>query len=165
MWNEIEVLKNSLYGQQQYSRRNCILIPGISEQKGKYMDEQALKIIREKLGGTDGKLDLDETHRIRTFKEDKKKCRPIIVKFSRYNVHGKVFKNKKNIKGKDYSISETLTALKIKNLTEAQMVLDSQTCGLKTGKFYVRKTTKSRLLWLIVCRSSHYEVFLKNSCS
>ena len=47
MSNELEVLKNSLDGQQQYSRRNSILIYGISEQKGEVMGEQALKIIRE----------------------------------------------------------------------------------------------------------------------
>ena len=37
--NEIEVLKNSLDRQQQYSRRNCVLIHGIPEQKGEDMDE------------------------------------------------------------------------------------------------------------------------------
>ena len=43
MLNEIEVLKNSLDPQQQYSRRNCVLIHGIPEQKGEDKDEQALK--------------------------------------------------------------------------------------------------------------------------
>ena len=43
MSNEIEVLKNSLDRQQQYSRRNCVLIHGIPEQKGEDKDEQALK--------------------------------------------------------------------------------------------------------------------------
>ena len=43
MPNEIEVLKNSLDQQQQYSRRNCVLIHGIPEQKGEDTDDQALK--------------------------------------------------------------------------------------------------------------------------
>ena len=43
MPNEIEVLKNLLDQQQQYSRRNCVLIHGIPEQKGEDTDEQALK--------------------------------------------------------------------------------------------------------------------------
>ena len=44
MSNEIELLKNSLDRQQQYSRRNCILIHEIPEEKGEDTDEQALKI-------------------------------------------------------------------------------------------------------------------------
>ena len=118
--NEIEVLKHSLDRQQQYSRRNCVLIHGIPEQKGEDTDEQALKIIREELGETVEKSDLDRTHRIGAFKEDKSKCRPIIVKFSRYNVRDKVFKNKKKLKGKGYSITESLTAMRMKKLTEAR---------------------------------------------
>ena len=94
MSNELEVLKNSLDQQQQYSRENCIFIHRISERTGEDTDEQALKIIRE-LGETVQKFDLYRTHRIRAFKEDKNKCRPIIVKFSRHNVPDKVFKNKK----------------------------------------------------------------------
>ena len=103
--NEIEVLKNSLDRQQQYSRRNCVLIHGIPEQKGEDMDEQALKIIREELGETVEKSDLDRAHRIGAFKEDKSRFRSIIVKFSRYNVREKVFKNKKKLKGIGYSIT------------------------------------------------------------
>ena len=100
MLNELEVPKNSLDRQQQYSRRNCILIHGTSEQKGEDTDEQALKIIREELGETAEKSDLDRTHRIGAFKEYKNKCRPITVKFSKYNVRDKAFKNKKNLKVK-----------------------------------------------------------------
>ena len=43
MTSELKVLKNSLDQQQQYSRRNCVLIHGIPEQKGEDTDEQALK--------------------------------------------------------------------------------------------------------------------------
>ena len=105
---------------QQYSRRNCILIHGISEQKDEDTDEQALKIIREELGETVEKSNLDQTHIIaRTFKEDKNKCMSIIVKFSRYKVRDKVFKNKKKLKDKSYSIAESLTAFRMKKFTEA----------------------------------------------
>lgn len=52
MSNELDVLKNLLDRQQKYSRQNCILIHGISDQKVKGTDEQALKIIREELRKT-----------------------------------------------------------------------------------------------------------------
>ena len=77
MSNNLEVLKKSLDRQQQYSRRNCALIQGMSEQKDEDTDEHGLKIIREELGETVEKSDLDRTHRIGAFKEDKNKCRPI----------------------------------------------------------------------------------------
>ena len=83
------------------------------------MDEQALKIIREKLVETIEKCNLDQTHRIGGFKEDKNKCRLIIVKFFRHNVRYKVLKNKKKLKGKGYSITESLRSLRMKKLTEA----------------------------------------------
>ena len=69
MSKEIKALKNSLDSQQQYSWRSCILTHGISEQKGENTDKQTLKIIREELGETFEKCDLDRTHRIGTFKE------------------------------------------------------------------------------------------------
>ena len=40
---KLEALKESLDRHQQYSRRNCVLIHSISEQKGEDADEKALK--------------------------------------------------------------------------------------------------------------------------
>ena len=108
MSKELEVLKNSLNRQQQYSRRNCILFHRISQEKGEDTDGQTLEIIREEFGETGKTSNLDRTHRIGAFKEDKSKCRPIIVKFSRYDVPDKVFKNKKKLKGKGSSTTESL---------------------------------------------------------
>ena len=51
--------------------------------------------------------DLDRTHRIG--KVNNGKSRPIIVKFARYNVRKKVFHNKRKLKGKNMSITESLT--------------------------------------------------------
>ena len=76
-------------------------------------------IIRKELGGTVEISDLDLTHRIGAIKEYKSKCRPIIGKFSRYNVRDKVFKKMKKFTGKGYSVTESLTAMRMKKLTEA----------------------------------------------
>ena len=76
-------------------------------------------IIRKELGGTVEKSDLDLTYRTGAIKEDKSKCRPIIVKFSRDNVRDKVFKNMKKLKGKGYSVTESFTAMRMKKPTEA----------------------------------------------
>ena len=52
--------------------------------------------------------DLDRSHRIENSKT-KNKERLIIVKFVRHNLRHNIFKNKKLLKGKGVSITESLT--------------------------------------------------------
>ena len=120
---------------------------GISEQKGEDTDEQALKIIREELGKTVEKSDLDRTHRTGAFKEDKSKCRPIIVKFSRYNVRDKVFKNKKKNKGKGYSITESLAAMRMKKLTEARNSFGFTNVWTQDGKILCKEDNRIKVFF------------------
>ena len=145
MSNQLETLKESLDRQQQYSRRNCILIHGKSDQKGEDVDEQALKMIGEELGEAVEKSDLDRTHRIVEFKEDRNKYGPILVKLSRYTVHGKVFKCKKKLKIEGYSITESLTALIMKKLIEAGNSFGFTNVWTQDGK--IRKTTGSKFFF------------------
>ena len=84
------------------------------DKETEYISLSMVSIEEEELGETNRKFELDRTHRIRTIRADKNKTRPIIVKFSRYNLRGKVFKNNKKLKGKGYSITESLTALRMK---------------------------------------------------
>ena len=53
--------------------------------------------------------DIDSSHRLGNRKLDKNKPRPIIVKFSRYNVRAKIFKNKRKLKRKRITVMESLT--------------------------------------------------------
>ena len=53
--------------------------------------------------------DIEKSHRLGNRKLDKNKPQPIIVKFSRYNVRAKIFKNKRKLKGKRISVMESLT--------------------------------------------------------
>ena len=62
--------------------------------------------------------DIDRTHRIVVL--SKGKNRPIIVKFVRYMDRRHVFTNKKRLKGKNMSISESLTEIRISALKEAR---------------------------------------------
>ena len=62
--------------------------------------------------------DLDQSHRIGNPKT-KKKQRPIIVKFVRYNLRHSTFKNKELLKGKSVSILESLSKECMANLNES----------------------------------------------
>ena len=165
MLNELDVLKKSLDRQQQYWRRNCVASHGILEQKGEDTEKQDLKIIREELGKTVEKSDLDRTHRIGAFKEDKSKCRPIIIKFSRYNRCGKVFRNKKNLRGKGYSITESLAAMRMKKLTEARNSFGFTSVWIRDAKILCKEDNRIKIFLLIVWREATWRCSLKIAAS
>ena len=47
--------------QEQYSRRNCILIHGLKEEKNESTDDRVLKLFKEELNEDVLLLDLDST--------------------------------------------------------------------------------------------------------
>ena len=80
--------------------------------------------------------DLDRTHRIG--KVNNGKSRPIIVKFARYNVRKKIFHNKRKLKGKNTSITESLTMLRVKKLNEARDLYDRNNVWTYDGRIMVK---------------------------
>ena len=83
--------------QEQYSRRNCILIHGIPEKKNDDTDEAILKVINDDVGESVDISGIDRSHRIGKFRPNNSNPRPVIVKFARYHVRRKVFSIKKNV--------------------------------------------------------------------
>ena len=80
--------------------------------------------------------DLDRTHR--TGKVNNGKSRTIIVKFVRYNVPKKIFHNKRKLKGKNTSITESLTMLRVKKLNEARDLYDRNNVWTYDGRIMVK---------------------------
>ena len=70
--------------QEQYSRRNCLLVHGIAETNDENTDGLVLKKINEKLDVEITENEIDRSHRIGR-KKDGQKPRPIIAKITRYN--------------------------------------------------------------------------------
>ena len=98
MSQEIDELKKAADSQEQYTSRNCLLVHGIEEKNNENTDDTVITFIKDNLGTDINLDDLDGSHRLGKPKQEAKKHRPIIVKFSRYNVRSKVFDNKKNLK-------------------------------------------------------------------
>ena len=67
-----------------------------------------MKLFGEELNEDVLLADLDRTHRLRKKRNSNSKPRPVIVKFARYNIPGKVFKSKTKLKAKNISITESL---------------------------------------------------------
>ena len=64
--------------------------------------------------------DIDRAYRLGKRKLDNNVPRPIIVKFTRYNVRNKIFKSKKKIKGKTVCITKILTNRRVVELKKAR---------------------------------------------
>ena len=80
---KIEKLEKLQDQQEQYSRRNCLLVHGIAEAKEEITDEVIINALNEKLDLEIKLRDIDRTHRIGGPKKTRGKTRPIIVKFFR----------------------------------------------------------------------------------
>ena len=93
--------------QEQYSRRNCLLIHGIDEENQENTDEVVINVLKKEMDEEITHLDIDRSHRLGNRKLDKSKPRPIIIKFSRYNVRARIFKNKRKLEGKRTSVTES----------------------------------------------------------
>ena len=107
-----KVLEESNDQQEQYSRRNCLLIHGVEENSNEDTDKLVLNIISNDLEIDLTEIAIDRTHRTGDPKKKKKKVLPIIVKFDRYYYRKQVFSKKKHLKGKSISITESLTSFR-----------------------------------------------------
>ena len=104
---EIEIKSSVIEDLQQYSRRNCLVITGLPERRGENTDEVIQNFAASKLDVVINDTDIDRTHRLG--KPTVGKPRPIIAKFSRYNVRHRVIKERRKLKGQNIGVQEHLT--------------------------------------------------------
>ena len=78
--------------------------------------------------------DIDRIHRLGKRKLDSNVPRPIIVKFARYNVCNRIFKAKKKLKGRNVSITESLTKRRVIELKKAREMYDFRNVWSHDGK-------------------------------
>ena len=128
--------------QEQYSRRNCLLIHGVAESEGEDTDDRVLTTIKEQLGLTLNEHDLDRTHRIGHPRSDKR-ARPIIVKFNRYNVRASVYASKKKLKGSKFLITESLTKRRVAVLTAARNSFGARNVWTLDGEIFTKQNGKT----------------------
>ena len=121
MNKKVENLEIEIDKYEQYSRRNCLLVHGIVETNDEVTDDLVIETVSTKMNIEISLADLDLTHRIGKKKPGQNEPRPIIVKLSRYNVRKKVFPTKKNLKGSDVSITESLTTKRMEILKKVRI--------------------------------------------
>ena len=91
---------------QQYTRRNCMVVNGITESEGESTDQKIKDMIKNKLDIELTESDIDRTHRIG--KSFQGKPRAIVVKLTRHNMRQKIMRNRKMLKGSDIYINDLL---------------------------------------------------------
>ena len=117
---KLDYVNNQLDRQEQYSRRNCLLLHGVDETDHEVTDDIIIKTIKDKMDVEITPESIDRTHRLGKKQQNTGRPRPIIVKFSTYNTRHKIFRNKKVLKGKGVSITESLIQKRVELLKKAR---------------------------------------------
>ena len=141
---KIEKLEKLQDQQEQYSRRNCLLVHGIAEEKEEITDEVIINTLNEKLDLDITLWDLERTQRIRQPKKTRGKTRPIIVKFVRYNDRYKVFRNKKKLKGQKISITESFTKIRMDKPRQAKETYGFTNVWTNDGKILFKSDSNAK---------------------
>lgn len=99
--NQIKVLTNRMDSMEQYSRRTCLKLSGIPEERGEKTDDIVLRIANQFiLTKEQQRMELHHicrSHRVSP-PRDNKFPRDIIVRFVSYRDKARVFGNKRNLK-------------------------------------------------------------------
>ena len=89
-------LENLLEAQEQYSRKNCLLIYGLPAEVNENMDKTVIKFLEINLGINITEKDLDRSYRL------SRPNSPIIVKFRSHNLKTLIFSCKKQAKRQEF---------------------------------------------------------------
>ena len=110
-------LSNEIDALEQYSRKNGLIVHGVPDIANPVT--AVLDIINDKLGVPNGCESIDRCHRLGT-SAISSNSRPIIVKFTSYQVRQKVFSGKRRLKGTKLLITENLTRRRSELLNKAK---------------------------------------------
>ena len=111
---------------EQRNRNNCLLLHGVEENSNTNTDQLVYDVVKRELGISLTPSDITRSHRLgtpkpsRNTRSTKVNLRPIIFKFANFRMRQEVFYSKRKPKGKNISISESLTPSRYKLLREAQ---------------------------------------------
>ena len=118
--DRLTFLETTVHDHEQRNRTFCLLLHGIEEDSEENTDTVVVDTIRTELGIENIALaNLQRSHRLgpprarnntrATRTNNPPKPRPIIIRFRDFSVRQEIFRNKRKLKGKGISISESLT--------------------------------------------------------
>ena len=122
----------------------------IAENKEENTDQHAIDFINHNLDIKTDKINIDRFHRIGRYDNAKKKAISIVVKFARYNVRGRVFRENRKLNGTGKSISESLTTKRIGQLDDEKEKYGFNNVWLYDGTISYRNNVSKNLLRLTI---------------
>ena len=126
---------------QQYFRRNCVIVHGLDADPTRSTDERVIKCFKDKLNITIDPRDIDRSHPLPSTKKN-----PIIVKFARYNIRNLIFTNKKMLKGSGVSITESLTTRRLRVLNQAKEEHGFRSVWTSDGKILAKVGDRIKII-------------------
>ena len=139
---KVDKLSSLIDRQEQYPKRDCILIHGVKENQYEDTDEVVVSKIKNEMDLEISPRDIDRTNRIGV--PSKGKNRPIIVKLVRYMERRHVFTNKKRLERKNISISKSLTKIRMNALKEARNKFGYSSVWTSDGKIMYKEESNTK---------------------
>lgn len=122
--SKLKTIEKNVDAQEQYSRRECLRLGGIAEEKNENIEAKVLKVLNNKLELNPPLIpsDVARVHRIGSYNPERPNVpRQTIIKFSSYRVRARVFTNKKKLAGTTLSLNEDLTKARSNILYKARL--------------------------------------------
>ena len=148
----INAMENAKDDAEQYSRRNCLIMHGVSESPSENTDQKVIDIINQNLGIRIAPEAIDRSHRIYRRPSNhgnptpldsnavqRSNPRAIVVKFTRYNDRQAVYKARTKLRyaqGMKVFIHESLTSKRIQLYRETLQNNNVNSIWSQDGKIF-----------------------------
>ena len=137
--------------QQEWTtnRTSCLLIHGVDETADEVTDTICLDIIISHIGVEISLKDIQRSHRVGPKRQQttrRTKPRPIICRFSSIRKRMEVFRNKKNLKGKNILITESLTNFRYELFQKAKSKFGIRNVWTSEGRIFTKVDNNLRLI-------------------
>ncbi|KAJ8707086.1 hypothetical protein PYW08_011220 [Mythimna loreyi] len=140
--SQMELLTVGLDRHEMASRRQVLLLHGLAEHKDEDHTSQAVAVLKEKMKIPNvTPADISSCHRLGA---DSGKPRPLLIRFSGYNLRSEVWRNKTILKGSGVVVSEFLTKPRHDMFMNARKHFGVKQCWTSEGKIIILLPDKSR---------------------
>ena len=147
--DELAFVKQSVDNNEQKSRSSCLLVHGVKENEGENTDDIVLGVVNNEVGVSLSLDDVVRSHRIgpKKMKPTRStKPRPIIFRFASVRKRMEVFKNKRNLKGKQIVITESLTKFRYQLLQKAKSKYGVKNVWTTEGHIFTKINNKLKTI-------------------
>ena len=140
---DIKKLDDAFDDQEQYSRRTCLLLHGVKEERGEDVEKKVTEVLNGKL-----KADLDEKDVCRTHRLGKSttngRPRPIIIRFLSYRQRKKAFGVKRDLKNSGMVLTENLTKKRYTLLQKCVSEFGRENVWSYDGRIYYKDVNETK---------------------